>query len=115
MILRVDDHDSHQMLGWHILIAMLSGANGPDHDCQDGLFISYDSQERMDQIMEEARLCQEKLEELKMAAVQVAFIIIMIITILTIKLIKRNAIRQPHISISQAKQVFLYCRHSKYS
>ena len=25
----------------------------------------------MDQIMEEARLCQEKLEELKMAAVQV--------------------------------------------
>ena len=28
----------------------------------------------MDQIMEEARLCQEKLEELKMAAVQVSAI-----------------------------------------
>ena len=62
----------------------------------------------MDQIMEEARLCQEKLEELKMAAVQVA--IITIITTVT----KLNTIRQPQICISQAQQVFVFCRHNKY-
>ena len=38
-------------------------------------------QERMDQIMEEARLCQEKLEELKMAAVQVSTTIILMIMV----------------------------------
>ena len=38
----------------------------------------------MDQIMEEARLCQEKLEELKMAAVQVSAITtILFLTIMT--------------------------------
>ena len=66
------------------------------------------SQERMDQIMEEARLCQEKLEELKMAAVQVAIIIT--ITILTMKLnpTKFNPIRKPHICLSQPQQVFVF-------
>ena len=42
-------------------------------------FLSSGSQERMDQIMEEARLCQEKLEELKMAAVQVSTTFILMI------------------------------------
>ena len=37
----------------------------------------------MDQIMEEARLCQEKLEELKMAAVQVSAIATIFLTIMS--------------------------------
>ena len=79
----------------------------------------------MDQIMEEARLCQEKLEELKMAAVQVAITLIIIIitniiTILATQMMTRmmvtkpNPIKQQHISISQVQQVFVFCSHNKY-
>ena len=55
----------------------------------------------MDQIMEEARLCQEKLEELKMAAVQVAITLVIItnIIILTIKLMTRMIVTKENPSI----------------
>ena len=58
----------------------------------------------MDQIMEEARLCQEKLEELKMAAVQVAITLIIIIitniiTILATQMMTRMMVTKPNLSI----------------